>query len=168
MTGSTWAPSHGDPPTSNTLTDAMICLKQAETEAHTYTQPFWWSRGPYGWIGGRVKEAEGENDCTGRPPDPTNPDSRELQETEPPSRSIQGLVKGPWHINIRGLLGLSSMGEDVLNPPEAWGPWKRGGLVKGSTLLETRDRKNGMRNCGKAELVGLGSGNDQNVNTKIT
>ena len=69
---------------------------------------------------GRTDEAEGEQDPIGKPAVSTNPDPRELPETEPPTRSTHGLVRGPWQIYIRGLPDLASVGDDVLNPQEPW------------------------------------------------
>ena len=37
--------------------------------------------------------------------------------------------QGPWHIYSRGLPGLASVGEDVPNPQETWGPRDRGFLL---------------------------------------
>lgn len=56
-----------------------------------------------------MEEAEEECDPIGRP--------RELPDTEPTTRSICSLVRGPWHICNRGLPALSSVG-DVLSPEE--------------------------------------------------
>ena len=87
---------------------------------------------PYSWIRIRIEEAEKENKpivC------------RDLPETEPPTRSIQELVWGPWHICTRGLPGLASVGEDMLNW-ETWGPRERGGQVGcGSTPSEATGRR---------------------------
>jgi hypothetical protein len=49
---------------------------------------------------------------------------REFQETEPPTRSIHGLVLGPWPIYSRGLSVLDSVGENMLDSPESVGPEK--------------------------------------------
>lgn len=46
----------------------------------------------------KTKEAEGENNPIGRPAVSSNPEPRELPETEAPTRSIHWSVPGPWHI----------------------------------------------------------------------
>jgi hypothetical protein len=86
----------------------------------------------------------------GRPSVSTNPDPRKLLETKTPTRSIQGLGQGPWHIYNRGLPCLASVGEDMLNPQESKGPM----LGRGSTFSEARKKKNGMRGCKKRNLEG--------------
>ena len=50
-----------------------------------------------------------------RPAVSTYPDPRELPETEPPTRSIHGPVRGHWHKYSIGLHGLASEGDDGLN-----------------------------------------------------
>jgi hypothetical protein len=45
----------------------------------------------------RLKKAERESNPRGRPTLSNNPDPRELPKSEPPTRSIQGLVQGLWH-----------------------------------------------------------------------
>ena len=64
----------------------------------------------------RLEEAEEEVSPIGRPAVSTNPDPRELPETEPPTRSIHRPVLGPWHKYSRGLPGQALVGEDALNP----------------------------------------------------
>jgi len=125
-------------------------LRAADWDRSRYLHPNHWTEvgDPYGWIRGRVEETERESDLIGRPAVSTNPDPRELWDTEPPTRSIEGLVWSPWHICSRGLLHLTSVGEDVLNPWETWGPRERGDLVGGQSILsEAREMRNGMRNC---------------------
>jgi hypothetical protein len=72
--------------------------------------------GTCGWIRGRIEEAEGDINPKGRPAVSTNSDPRELPETEQPTRSIQGSVKGHWHKYSRSLPGQALVGEDVFNP----------------------------------------------------
>ena len=58
---------------------------------------------------------KGRETPIGRPPVSTNPDPRELEETEPLTRNTHGPVLGPWHKYIRGLPGQALVGEDSLN-----------------------------------------------------
>ena len=81
-------------------------------QKHILTPNHWTEVGdPYGWIRGRIEEAERESHPIERPTVSPNPDSRELPETEPPTRSIQWPVWGPWHIHSWYLPGLASVGE---------------------------------------------------------
>jgi hypothetical protein len=157
MTGPTWDLAHGGQvwgaPRPDTTTDAMLCLQTGAWHGSPLRDPSssWlrqtqilksnhWTevRNPYGWIRGRIKGAVGEGNPIGRPAASTDPDSREFSDTEPPTR----LVRGPWHIYSRGLPGLVSVGEDVLNPQETWGPREGGGLVGGAP--SQRQRGEGM------------------------
>jgi hypothetical protein len=82
--------------------------------------PNHWSEAgdPYCLIRGRIEEAIGEENPIGRIAVSTNWDLRELSETELPTRSVNGLVRGPWHIYSRDLPDLASVGEDEFNPGE--------------------------------------------------
>jgi len=103
---------------------------------------------PHGWIRGRIKEAERESNPLGRPAVSTNPDPRELPETEPRTQNMHGPIQGPWHKYSNGLHSLASVGEDVLM--RALKP--KGGLVGGrAPSLRQRD---GMRNCGRERTEG--------------
>lgn len=62
-----------------------------------------------------LKEHVEEGDPIGRIAVSTNWDLRELSETELPTRSVNGLVRGPWHIYSRDLPALASVGDDELN-----------------------------------------------------
>ena len=52
-------------------------------------------------------------------------DPRELPETEPPTRSIQGSVRGPWYKYNRGLPGQTLAGEMILVLERLEAPVKR-------------------------------------------
>jgi hypothetical protein len=95
-----------------TITDAMMCLQTGAWHSCLLRGPTSsWLRqmqiltpnhrtevgDPYSWIGEGLKKLSREGDPIGRPTDSANPDSRELPETEPPTRKIPGLVWGPWH-----------------------------------------------------------------------
>ena len=55
----------------------------------------------------------------------TYPDPMELPDTEPPTRSKHRTTGcGPWHIYNRGLLGVASVGEVVLERVEVPGKGK--------------------------------------------
>jgi hypothetical protein len=58
---------------------------QQLTETDTDTTPYHWTevRDPYGWIRGRIQEAEEEGNPTGRPAVSTNPDPWELSQAGP-------------------------------------------------------------------------------------
>jgi hypothetical protein len=60
--------------------------------------PNHWAEVEYDWISERVEE--GESDAVGKPASPTNPDPREIPETELPTKSINGLVSGPWNMSM--------------------------------------------------------------------
>jgi hypothetical protein len=112
---------HGCPergPTNNWLRPKQILTPNHWTEVGD----------TYGWIRGKTEEAERESgsDPIGRPAVSTNPDPRELPETEPPTRNVHRLARGPWHICSRSLPGLASVGEDTLNLRELWGPREGG------------------------------------------
>jgi hypothetical protein len=130
MTGA-W---HGCPlrvPTSSSLRQKQVLTPDHWTEV----------RDLYAWIRGRIEEAEREIDPIGRPAVSTNPDPRELSDTEPPTRSIHRLVQGPWHICTRGLPGLASVGEDTLNHQKIWG-LEEGGMAGWGGPLWGKGRKN--------------------------
>jgi hypothetical protein len=57
-----------------------------ETDADTYTHPWTEVGDLYGGIRERLEEAEGEGYPIGRPAVSTNPDPKELLETELPTR----------------------------------------------------------------------------------
>lgn len=61
---------------------------------------------------GRIEGAEGEDELIGRPGVSTNPDPREIPETEPLTRQ---------HIHSRGLPGLASVDVPNLEKPETPG-----------------------------------------------
>ena len=71
-----------------------------ETDADTYIQPLNLSQGSYSWGRGKTEEAQGERDPIGRPTVSTNPEPRELSETELPTRNIHFPFREPWHIYI--------------------------------------------------------------------
>jgi hypothetical protein len=93
-----------------------------KTDTDTYTQPLDWRRKAYGGIRGRIDRAEGEDDHIERPAVSTNPDPRELPETEPPTIQHKTSLRSPdpWDIYSRRLPGLASVGEDL--SWETWGP----------------------------------------------
>ena len=88
---------------------------------------------PHAWIRGMIEEAERESNPIGRWTVSTNLDPRELTETEPPTRNIHELVKGPWHICSRGLSGQCEKMQLFL---QTWGPKEGGGLVEWGTTFE--------------------------------
>jgi hypothetical protein len=107
-------------------------------------------------LGGGLKKVKGESHDTGRPAVSTNPDSRELPETVPSTRNIHGSFWCPSYVYSKGLPGLASVGEDLLNPGETWGPREVGEVWwQRNTLLEARRRRNGMRNCGRETKRGV-------------
>jgi hypothetical protein len=116
-----------------------------DTDTDNYTHPLDWSQGSLCWI----EEADGESGPIGRSTVSTNPDPRELLETELPTRSIHNPIWGRWYVYSRGLPGLALVGVDALKPQEPWSLREGGGLVVRSTLLEARVRRYGMRNCGR-------------------
>lgn len=63
----------------------------------------------------RTEGSEGDGNPVGRPTVSTNVDPWQLPEFQPP-KSIHGLDCGPWHVCSRGLLCLTSVGEDAPNP----------------------------------------------------
>jgi hypothetical protein len=132
-------------------------LKQKKMLGNNWTKV----RDHYGWLSWRTEEAKKESNPIGRPVVSTNPNPRQLLETEPPTRSKHGLVQGPWHICSRGLHELASVGEDELNPWETCGPREEGGLGLGERLLRVKGWRNEMNNCEKGNW---GRGNDWNVN----
>ena len=73
--------------------------------------------------------------------------------------STQELVWGPRHIYGRGLPGLPSVGEDLPNPWDLrlQGVGRPGGSHRGH-LLGDRERRNGMRNCERADREGAMTG----------
>jgi hypothetical protein len=98
---------------------SMIALWEAQPAAE-------WDRGrylhptielksrKYGWIGGRIEEAQRERNPIGRSAVSTNSDPRELPVTETPTKSMHRSVQGPWHKYSRDLPGQASVGEDAL------------------------------------------------------
>ena len=105
-----WDPSHGKTPRPDAITAAMMCLQmgawhgcalKALTEVEANTSNRWTvDRDYYSSMRGRIEEAQGKIDPIGRPKFSTNPIPREPPETETPTRSKHGLVKGPWNIQI--------------------------------------------------------------------
>jgi hypothetical protein len=123
---------------------------------------------PCGWIRERLEAAEEMGD--------PHREDQQFQLTQTPeisqtlshqSGSIHELVWAPQGpptpltlIYIRGLPGLTSVGEDIPNPWETWSPREWGGLVGlglgwgGNALLETGVRKNELRNWRRAHREG--------------
>lgn len=62
------------------------------------------------------RESKVQGDPIGRQAILTNPDTRELPETEPPTGQHTWAVRGSRHIYNQGLSGLASVGDDALNP----------------------------------------------------
>jgi hypothetical protein len=100
---------------------------------------------PYGWIRGRIEEAERGSDPIGRPAVPTNPDPREFPETEPPTRSIHRLPRGPWHTEVCLVRPQWEKMDFILKSLEA--PGKGGGPVRRKTPSQ-RQAGGGMGTVG--------------------
>ena len=82
------------------------------------------------------KETEGNSNPIGIPPVSANLDQRELPETKSPSKDH--IQAGQRYICSRGLLSLSSMGEDKPSPKGLDAPgWGRGGYT-GRYLLRSK------------------------------
>jgi hypothetical protein len=64
----------------------------------------------YGGISGRIEEAEGKGDPSGRPAVITNQDPWEIPEMGSINQAAY-TVRGAWHIYSRGLPDLASVGE---------------------------------------------------------
>jgi hypothetical protein len=74
----------------------------------------------------------------------TNPDPRELPETEPPARRIHGLVRGPWHMYSRSVPCLASVGGKAPSLIETWSAWR------GVTSAQRRTVREGRgKDCGR-------------------
>ena len=65
-------------------------------------------------IGERIEEVEGEADPIGKPAVSTNPDPRDLPETELPTWNIPVSIQSPWYTLSSGLPGLASVEEDSI------------------------------------------------------
>jgi hypothetical protein len=78
---------------------------------------------------GRLEEVVEKGSPIGRPAVSTNPDRWDLLDTEPPTRQHTLADIRPGHIYSRGLSGLASVGENVPNSGETWGPREWGGLA---------------------------------------
>ena len=78
-------------------------------------------------------------------------DPRELPETEPPTRSIQGPVRGPWHIHIAEVCLVRHQRQKILLILRDLRPQGRGKHDGRSTLSEARGRRYGMRNHGSRD-----------------
>ena len=63
-----------------------------------------WIWDPYVWIRRRIKEAERESNPIRRQTVSSNPDPRELPDTEPSTRSKHGPVQDSCHIYSRSLV----------------------------------------------------------------
>ena len=84
-----------------------------ETEADSYPTIGLKSGTPAVELGEGLKKLKG----LGRLAVFTNPDPTELSETQPPTRSING-IGGPWNICSKRLPCLALVGKDVSNPRE--------------------------------------------------
>jgi hypothetical protein len=90
-------------------------LQLAETEVDTHRQRLDGCQDPYGRVRGRIEGTQGNGNNTERTVS-TDLNPSELPETESPTKDW--LVQGPWHICSRGLLCLTSVGENGPNPAE--------------------------------------------------
>ena len=131
MTSPTWDPSHREGINACHYY-SMMCLQTGVWHDCPLRSPTDWDRcrytqpevgEPYSWIKGRTEEAERESKAIRRSAFSTNPDPREFPETEPPTRIMNRLLWGPWHVHSWGLPSLASVG-DVLNPESLEAPGK--------------------------------------------
>jgi hypothetical protein len=144
-------PFHKQAPNPETITDALLCFREpsmavlwealsaADWDRCRYLQPTIGLRSGMTMkeLGEGLKELKG----IGTPYE----ESTQYQLTQTPqssqrwnhqTKSIQGLVCGPWHICSRGLPCLASVGEDVPNPDLM--PQGRGrhlGLMEGTNWV---------------------------------
>jgi hypothetical protein len=83
----------------------------------------------------------------------TNLDTWELPETEPPTKE-HTQVQGPWHICMRGLRCLFSVGKDVPNSAKINTP--RWGNIKGEDHLFRSKVKGGQEEefCEEGQHMG--------------
>lgn len=117
-----------------------------ETDTDTYIQPLDWSPGSLRLNWGKHWGSWRNGRLTGRPAVSTNLGPR---ESKSPSRSVQGVLPGLLHITNKGLAGAALLGEVELNTADTWGCREGESLLNRGTLLKAKERRNGMRSCGK-------------------